>query len=289
MYSPREMRVSMPLKPLSSGDGGGEAFSLAALAPVLGFSKPHPSCLSLFFPGKWRLAGGCDPVLSDIPDRGTRERSFGHFQLILPLRATGVGAHKATLEEDTGIRRRPKHGRSTRQEKARWGRPLPGQILSVLGVPMTWQGRWGPLRGEWGLSTPFFFLFFLPLSLSQKHTHPIFQIFPLLSHKHTDNCSVSLSLSLCGLPHSYLPHPTYLLWDLWRRQPCPTRDAKNGDMTSGQRTWATPPVPPHLLPLQTAFITSYAAHLKPIESLGGRECLTQISTSEGVSATLGNC
>jgi len=171
MYSPREMRVSMPLKPLSSGDGGGEAFSLAALAPVLGFSKPHPSCLSLFFPGKWRLAGGCDPVLSDIPDRGTRERSFGHFQLILPLRATGVGAHKATLEEDTGIRRRPKHGRSTRQEKARWGRPLPGQILSVLGVPTTWQGRWGPLRGEWGLSTPFFFLFFSPpFSLSETHT-----------------------------------------------------------------------------------------------------------------------
>lgn len=206
MYSPREMRVSMPLKPLSSGDGGGEAFSLAALAPVLGFSKPHPSCLSLFFPGKWRLAGGCDPVLSDIPDRGTRERSFGHFQLILPLRATGVGAHKATLEEDTGIRRRPKHGRSTRQEKARWGRPLPGQILSVLGVPTTWQGRWGPLRGEWGLSTPFFFLFFLPLSLSQKHTHPIFQIFPLLSHKHTDNCSVSVSLWAPPL----LPPPPHL-------------------------------------------------------------------------------
>ena len=208
MYSPREMRVSMSLKPLSSGDGGGGAFSLAALAPVLGFSKPHPSCLSLFFPGKWRLAGGCDPVLSDIPNRGTRERSFRHFQLILPLRATGVGAHNATLEEDTGIqRRRPKHGRSTRQEKARQGRPLPGQILSVLGVPTTWQGRWGPLRGEWGLSTPFFFLFFLPLFLSQKHTHPIFQIFPLLSHKHTDNCSVSLCLSV-GSPT--LPPPPHL-------------------------------------------------------------------------------
>lgn len=150
-------------------------------------------------------------------------------------------------------------------------------------------GKMGSPQGRVGSVYPFFLSFFLPLSLSQKHTHPIFQIFPLLSHKHTDNCSVSLSLSLCGLPHSYLPHPTYLLWDLWRRQPCPTRDAKNGDMTSGQRTWATPPVPPHLLPLQTAFITSYAAHLKPIESLGGRECLTQISTSEGVSATLGNC
>lgn len=148
----------------------------------------------------------------------------------------------------------------------------------------------GVPSGEWGLSTPFFFLFFLPLSLSQKHTHTLFlrSFLSFLSHKHTGNYSVSLSVSLWAPPLS-LPHPTYLLWDLWRRQPCPTRDAKNGDMTSGQRTWATPPVPPHLLPLQTAFITSYAAHLKPIESLGGRECLTQISTSEGVSATLGNC
>ena len=42
MYSPREMRVSMSLKPLSSGDGGGGAFSLAALAPVLGQS-PTPA------------------------------------------------------------------------------------------------------------------------------------------------------------------------------------------------------------------------------------------------------
>ena len=288
MYSPREMRVSMSLKPLSSGDVGGGAFSLAALAPVLGFSKPHPSCLSLFFPGKWRLAGGCDPVLSDIPNRGTRERSFRHFQLILPLRATGVGAHNATLEEDTGIqRRRPKHGRSTRQEKARQGRPLPGQILSVLGVPTTWQGRWGPLRGEWGLSTPFFFLFFSPF-FSHRNTHTLFFRSFLSFLINTPTTVLFLSVSLWAPPLS-LPHPTYLLWDLWRRQPCPTRDAKNGDMTSGQRTWATPPVPPHLLPLQTAFITSYAAHLKPIESLGGRECLTQISTSEGVSATLGNC
>lgn len=53
MYSPREMRVSKHLKPLSSpltGVGVRGAFSPAALAPVLGFSKPYPSCLSLFFP-----------------------------------------------------------------------------------------------------------------------------------------------------------------------------------------------------------------------------------------------
>lgn len=151
-------------------------------------------------------------------------------------------------------------------------------------------GKMGSPQGRVGSVYPFFLSFFsTPFSLTETHTHLISQIFPLfLSHKHTGNYSVSLSVSLWAPPLS-LPHPTYLLWDLWRRQPCPTRDAKNGDMTSGQRTWATPPVPPHLLPLQTAFITSYAAHLKPIESLGGRECLTQISTSEGVSATLGNC
>lgn len=173
--------------------------------------SPTPAVCLFFFPGKWRLAGGCDPVLSDIPDRGTRERSFGHFQLILPLRATGVGAHKATLEEDAGIRRkRPRHRRSTRQQKARRGRPLPGQILSVLGVPTTWQGRWGPLRGEWGLSTPFFFLFFLPLSLSQKHTHTLFlRSFLSFSLINTPATILSLSLSLCGLPHS--PSPTPLI------------------------------------------------------------------------------
>lgn len=128
----------------------------------------------------------------------------------MPLRATGVGAHKATLEEDAGIRRRrPRHGRSTRQEKARRGHPLPGQILSVLRVPTTWQGRWGPLRGEWGLSTPFFFPFFLPLSLSQKHTHTLFlrSFLSFLSHKHTGNYSVSLSVSV-GSPT--LPPPPHL-------------------------------------------------------------------------------
>lgn len=52
MYSPREMRVSKHLKPFSSPLTGmlvRGAFSPAALAPVLGFSKPYPSCC-LFFP-----------------------------------------------------------------------------------------------------------------------------------------------------------------------------------------------------------------------------------------------
>lgn len=145
----------------------------------------------------------------------------------------------------------------------------------------------GVPSGESGVCLPLFSFFFFSPFLSLRNTHTLF--FRSFLSFLINTPTTVLFLSLCGLPHSYLPHPTYLLWDLWRRQPCPTRDAKNGDMTSGQRTWATPPVPPHLLPLQTAFITSYAAHLKPIDSLGGRECLTQISTSEGVSATLGNC
>lgn len=158
--------------------------------------------------------------------------------------------------------------------------------LSVLGALTTWQGEWGPLRGNWGLSPPFFPLFqsFLSCFVTQKHTHtPVFQLSLALSLSHMYNYCFPLS----GFHHSPSPAP-YLLWDLWRRQPCPTRDAKNGDTTSGQRTWATPlclPPPAH----PDGFITSYAAHFKPIESLGGRECLTQISTSEGVSATLGNC
>lgn len=149
-----------------------------------------------------------------------------------------------------------------------------------------------------GSVSPFFPSFSSPaFFLTQKHTHtqkPISQ---------TPFSPVSFSLPLPHLTHTYshlqlfcfslwaprlsLPHPTYMLWNLWRRQPCPIRDAKNGDMTSGQRTWATPPCIPTPAP-PDGLLTSYAAHLKPIESLGGRECLTQISTSEGVSATLGN-
>lgn len=146
----------------------------------------------------------------------------------------------------------------------------------------------GVPSGESGVCLPLFSFFFFSPFFSHRNTHTLFFRSFLSFLINTPTTVLFLSVSLWAPPLS-LPHPTYLLWDLWRRQPCPTRDAKNGDMTSGQRTWATPPVPPHLLPLQTAFITSYAAHLKPIESLGGRECLTQISTSEGVSATLGNC
>lgn len=122
-----------------------------------------------------------------------------------------MGAHKATLEEDTGIRRtKPRHGRSTRQEKGRRGRPLPGQILSVLGVPMTWQGRWGPLRGEWGLSTPYFFLFFfLPLSLTETHTPCFSDLSSPFSLINTPTTILFLSLCLSvGSPT--LPPPPHL-------------------------------------------------------------------------------
>lgn len=164
------------------------------------------------------------------------------------------------------------------------GSSPPPTRLSVLGALTTWQGEWGPLRGNWGLSPPFFpFSLFCP-ALLHRNT-------PILLFFSSDSLSLSHMYNYCfplsGFHHSPSPAP-YLLWDLWRRQPCPTRDAKNGDTTSGQRTWATPLcLPPLAHP--DGFITSYAAHFKPIESLGGRECLTQISTSEGVSATLGNC
>lgn len=158
-------------------------------------------------------------------------------------------------------------------------------------------GRMGPLRGMWGLSPPFFHLFPLSLSFLHRNTHiprnlslrPLFLLSSPLSLSHTSHTYSHLQLFCFCLwaPPLSLPHPTYMFWNLWRRQPCPTRDAKNGDMTSGQRTWATPPCIPTPAP-PDGLLTSYAAHLKPIESLGGRECLTQISTSEGVSATLGN-
>lgn len=101
----------------------------------------------------------------------------------------------------------------------------------------------------------------------------------------TDTTILFLSLSL-GSP--ILPPPPLIYSGICgdANLALPTRDAKNGDTTSGQMTWPRPgPATP---PPADGFITSYAAHLKPIELLGERECLTQISTSEGVSATLGN-
>lgn len=153
-----------------------------------------------------------------------------------------------TLEEDAGIQRtNPRHRRSTRQ-KGKWGRPLPHQILHAGGAEYM-AGRMGSPKGKVGSVSPFFPLvqsFFLSPFLTQKHTHnPLFQIYLI----HMYNYSVSLSLWFLPLSS---PTP-YLLWDLWRRQPCPTRDAKNGDTTSGQRTWATPRAS-HPLPLQTALL-----------------------------------
>lgn len=145
-------------------------------------------------------------------------------------------------------------------------------------------GRMGPLRGEWGLSPPFSFFFFFPLfSYTEKQT-PIFQT----PFSHPPPPTYNYSVSLCVLSH--LPFPTPLICSgIWRRQPCPTQRCQKWGLNfwtndMGHAPCASPPPAP-----PDGFITSYAAHLKPIESLGGRECLTQISTSEGVSATLGNC
>lgn len=196
-----------------------------------------------------------------------------------------------TLEEDKGIQRtNPRHRRSTRQRRANGVIPLPAD--SVLGLLTTWQREWGPLRGKWGLSPPFFLAVFFSSFLTQKHTPRtlFFRSFSLyLIHMYNYSVSLPHPLSL-SLVSPTLPPPPVICSGICGDASfaLPIRDAKNGDTTSGQMTWATPPC---LLPPTPpdGFITSYAAHLEPIESLGGRECLTQISTSEGVSATLGNC
>lgn len=91
-----------------------------------------------------------------------------------------------------------------------------------------------------------------------------------------------------GSPYFYSPPHLYTL-ESEDVSPARPRDAKNGD--SWTEALGRHPLP-HASPPSAppdGFITSYAAHLKPIESLGGQECLTQISTSEGLSATLENC
>lgn len=198
-----------------------------------------------------------------------------------------MGTHKATLEEDAGIQRtNPRHRRSTRQRRANGVVPSPNQTLRAGGADYM-AGRMGSPKGKLGSVSPFFsFISVFSVPLCYTETHP-YSCFSALARSLSLSHMYNYCFPLSGFHHSPSPTP-YLLWDLWRRQPCPTRDAKNGDTTSGQRTWATPlclPPPAH----PDGFITSYAAHFKPIESLGGRECLTQISTSEGVSATLGNC
>lgn len=82
-----------------------------------------------------------------------------------------------TLEEDAGIQRtNPRHRRSTRQ-KGKNG-VVPSSIrLLVLGVLTTWEGEWGPLRGKWGLSSPFSLFFSACFPLPLIHTqNPVFQI-----------------------------------------------------------------------------------------------------------------
>lgn len=152
-------------------------------------------------------------------------------------------------------------------------------------------GRTGSPKGRVGSLAAFLPFFFFSLFFS-----------PSLKHKpHTQNPIVQIAFSLLYLPYYIqflslslgsptLPPPPHLsALGSVEKPALPDQRCQNW----GHNFWtedigrepcaSPPPAPPD------GFITSYAAHLKPIESLGGRECLTQISTSEGVSATLGNC
>lgn len=142
---------------------------------------------------------------------------------------------------------KPQTQEKHKTEKGKWGRPNPAD--SVLGLLSTWQGEGGPLRGRWGLSPLFSLLFKLFLSpfLTQKHTqNPIFQV---LSHRHIHDYSVSLPLSLflsLSLGSPILPPPPLICSGICgdASLALPTRDAKNGDTTSGQMTWPRPRPPP---------------------------------------------
>lgn len=79
MYSPREMRVNKPLKPLSplTQDGGGVPFPWLSAGPCAGFLQAPPRCLSLFFffsqaNGGWREAVTPSSVTSPTEGPGRR-------------------------------------------------------------------------------------------------------------------------------------------------------------------------------------------------------------------------
>lgn len=128
----------------------------------------------------------------------------------------------------------------------------------------TWQGKWGV---------------------------PLFSVFSPLTQK-TDMFLRSLKSTptlpfVSGLPYFLFPTPLKYS-GIWRRQPCPTQRCQKWGLLDRGPGPTPPRTPPPSAP-PDGFITSYAAHLKPIDSLGGQECLTQLSTSEGASATLENC
>lgn len=128
--------------------------------------------------------------------------------------------------------------------------------------------------------------FFLSFCLFPSHAENRYLFLRSLFLKSTPtlNYSVCVWASLVSVRPPHLN--TLESGDISHAQP---RDAKNGDSSRTEALGQPPnPTPPPSAP-PDGFITSYAAHLKPIESLGGQECLTQLSTSEGVSATLGNC
>lgn len=157
-----------------------------------------------------------------------------------------MGAHKATLEEDAGIQRtNPRHRRSTRQRRANGVIPSLTRLSSAGGTDYM-AGKMGSPKGKVGSQPLFSFVFVLSLSLTHTpHTqNSVVQIaFPLLYLPYYISF-LYLSLGSPTLPSST---PLNLLWDLWRSQPCLTRDAKTGD-TPGQRIWAMNSVPPHPCP-----------------------------------------
>lgn len=131
------------------------------------------------------------------------------------------------------------------------------------GVLTTWQGKWGV---------------------------PLFPSFPLSHRKQmcfSDLSQIYTNYSICLWVPCFL-FPTPLKYSgIWRCQPCPTQRCQKWGLLDRGPGPTPPRAPPPSAP-PDGFITSYAAHLKPIDSLGGQECLTQLSTSEGASATLEN-
>lgn len=141
------------------------------------------------------------------PNRGTRQHSCWHFQLISPLRAQGDSWRGFRHPEDK-LQTWEKH-----RQKGKWNRPIPHQTQYWA----CWQhGREdGVPSGEIGICLSLFPFFFFPVFfslfpfLTQKHTHPKSYFSDPFSLIHTCKlfCSLSLSSPLQTLPHSPSPTP----------------------------------------------------------------------------------
>lgn len=74
IYSPREIRVSES-KGLVASSFWQECDTPQNPHPTPSTGASHSESHSLL-PGQWWLAGGCDPILGDIPNGGTRKCSL---------------------------------------------------------------------------------------------------------------------------------------------------------------------------------------------------------------------